>query len=243
MRVLAIAFVYNELPYLPFAVNYYREQGCELYVIDNYSKDGTWEWLQENKIPSHRFDSKEAFQLAWLQGEMIKTLHILKPDWFLWFAPDLFHVFDSTIYETIGLMNRAGFNLIKSPCYSIKNTGEKFGIPLQNHYGWGVVNNKVLLVGKYHEKLTISGDGVGVPDRNVFQTGVIFEYGTCKPKEVQEEKLRRREKAWTLGTPHGHGGHYRRGKELDWVYPTTYPGMEDVRQKPELQKYLKKIIK
>ena len=44
-----ITFVYNELKYLPHVVDYYKKNGCGVYIIDNYSNDGTYEWLIENK--------------------------------------------------------------------------------------------------------------------------------------------------------------------------------------------------
>lgn len=222
MRILAIAFVYNERDYLPDAIRYYREQGCELYVIDNYSDDGTWEWLREHGIASHRFDTQGTFHLEWLQAEMIKTIHAIKPDWFLWFAPDLYHVFRSGIVDTVSLVSGTIHNQIQSITYCFKNTGEKrrTGI-LFNDFHWAYVNRDVILFSKYHPALSITGDKISIPDARPILLGNIFEYGSCKPQHVLEEKLRRRQKAWKLGTAKTHGEHYLEGSRLGWVIPKT----------------------
>lgn len=241
MKILAIAFVYNELPYLPLAVDYYRKQGCELYVIDNMSKDGTWEWLQEQGIPSHRHDTQEAFQLAWLQEEMCKTIHLLKPDWFLWFAPDLFHVFtEQTVREAVEQAVKEGFNQIKAQCYSFKPTKEElFDLPLFMHFRYAHTPSKVLLCSKYDNTLRFSADTIVIQNPTIQRKGAIFEYGSCKPKEVQEEKLKRRQKAWELGTPKGHGTHYLVGKGKNWVYDKNSPDMYDVWGNLQLNNLIK----
>lgn len=218
MRVLAIAFVYNEIELIEKSVRYYHNNGCEVYVIDNMSNDGTWEWLQANNIPSSRCDTGGAFQLEWLQAELLRITHILKPDWFLWFAPDLFHVFYSPIKETIQKIEYLGFNQITSPCYCFKNTGEEAKVfPWESHF-YASKNNPVVLISKHFSEISIIGDTIHVPFPKVYQTGIILEYGGCKSPEKQEAKLARRIRAWELGTPKNHGVHYLQGKENNWVY-------------------------
>ena len=55
LKIVQISCVYNEMEYLPHQLKYIKSQGLDVYVIDNCSTDGTWEWLQENKTPSHQF--------------------------------------------------------------------------------------------------------------------------------------------------------------------------------------------
>ncbi len=215
---MAIAFVYNEIELIEKSVQYYRNNGCEVYVIDNMSNDGTWEWLQANNIPSSRCDTGGAFQLEWLQAELVRILHILKPDWFLWFAPDLFHVFDSPIKETIQRVDYSGHNQIYSLCYCFKNTGEERKGDLWDTYFHASKNNRVVLISKYFSEMSIIGDTIHIINPNIFETGLILEYGGCKSAEKQEEKLARRKRAWELGTPKNHGVHYLQGKENNWIY-------------------------
>lgn len=242
MKVVAITFVYNELRYLPAAIAYYKKQGCDIYVIDNMSTDGTWEWLQENKISSHQFDTDEAFQLDWLQAEMLKTIHSIKPDWFLWFSPDLYITFENTIHDTIGGAAKNGFNQITYPCYCFKNTGE---IKNQILYDEIVMSDmfdlfhfakmvNTLLISKYDEALQIGGDSIFIPDFNILTIGVIVEYGLCKEIKVQETKLQRRTKAWEKkGLPSNYGEHYLIGKNNNWIFDRST--LIDVRQIEEVQ--------
>lgn len=232
MKVLAIAFVYNEIELIGKSVQYYHNNGCDVYVIDNMSNDGTWEWLQANNIPSSRCDTGGAFQLEWLQTELLRILHILKPDWFLWFAPDLFHVFDSPIKETIQNAEYKNYNQISSPCYCFKNTGEeRNGNPWETYF-YASKNNRVVLISKYFEEIGIMGDAIHVPFPKVFKIGIILEYGGTKPVHIQDEKLARRKRAWELGTPKNHGTHYLQGKENNWIYQKE--DCLDLRHCPEV---------
>ena len=38
---LCIGFIYNELEWLPKKVKYCKDNGLDLYIIDNYSTDGS----------------------------------------------------------------------------------------------------------------------------------------------------------------------------------------------------------
>jgi len=250
MKVVAITFVYNELQYLPAAIAYYKKQGCEVYVIDNMSTDGTWEWLKKNNIPSHQFDTDEAFQLDWLQQEMLKTIHVLKPDWFLWFSPDLYITFENTIHDTIVEAGKNGFNQITSTCYCFKNTGEIRNESLYDeivisdmfHIFHFAVMANTILISKYDEGLLIGGDSIFIPDFNVMSTGAIVEYGACKSNQVQETKLMRREKAWKKqNLPSNYGEHYLIGKSHDWVFDRNT--LIDCRQIEEVKKAITTIQK
>lgn len=218
-KITAIAFVYNEIDYLPMAIQYYKDNGCDVYIIDNMSNDGTWEWLQENGIPSHRFDSMEAFQLEWLQEEMVKTLHRIKPAWFVWFAPDMFHVHIRTIRQMVEVAEHNNCNQIFSPCYSFKRIkGEDDYTPLPLYFRYAVFTKMVQFCSKYHENLSIFADRISIPNPKVLNSGIIFEYGGCKPFAIQDTKLKRRQKAWELGTPPTHGSHYLTGKKTNWIH-------------------------
>lgn len=219
MKILAISFVYNEIDYLPLSVEYYRQQGCDVYVIDNMSTDGTWEWLQDQGIPSHRVDTNEEFHLERLQKELLDTVHRLKPLYFLWFSPDLFHVFEEDICDVVDDLHRQGITSVTSPCWNFKNTGEEFALPMPNHYRFAQLNgSNICLLSKYDESVKITADRIRVPAEITITKGFLFEYGACKPREVQESKLARREKAWKSGATRGHGVHYKTGKARNWLY-------------------------
>ena len=222
MKILAITFTFNEQDYLPYAVDYYRKQGVDLYVIDNFSTDGTFKWVKEQGISGHQVDTQDAFHLQWLQDALLTVVKEVKPDWFIWFSPDLFHVLSliHTLREVIEMADAQGFNQIKSPCYCFRNTGEDFQTPLPKYYRYAFQTaSPVLLISKYVEgNTTMLADVIIIPEPKIFEIGRIFEYGGCKPALIQEIKLARRQRAWELGVPCSHGSHYLRGKELGWIY-------------------------
>lgn len=228
MKVLAITFVHNELEFISKAVRYYQNQGCLVYVIDNMSDDGTWEWLQENNISSSRCDTDGTFQLDWLQREMVKVLHNLKPDWFIWFSPDLYHVFEESIYATIEKVDKDGYNQITSPCYCFRNTGEVNNQDLYSEitildmidiFYYATRNDATHLISKYHKEIQIGGDSIFIPNAKKVRMGMIFEYGACKSIAIQERKLARRIAAWRLkGLPSNYGTHYLNGKKNNWIF-------------------------
>lgn len=216
-KVLAITFVYNERAYIEDAIKYYQRQGCGIYIIDNMSDDGTWEWLQENNIMSQQIDTNDAFHLDILQQRMIDVLHVIQPDWFVWFAPDMFHVFDTPIVDTITAASECGFNQIKSPCYCFKNTGETEVGKFWDIYHYAKPDYRVTLISKYCSQIQISGDSIFYPNANPIKAGIILEYGACKPREIMEAKLARRRKAWQMGLNPGYGKHYLIGEQNNWI--------------------------
>lgn len=244
MKITTIIFAYNELPYLPYWKTYYLNQGCGLYVIDNMSTDGTWEWLQDNNIPSHRFDTEGAFQLEWLMAELKNTLDKIKPDWFVIAGIDMYHIFTNRISEVIKKADLCGYNQIKCRyIFPFKNTGEPFYRDMRKVFFYAEKKNpsNVCLISKYVKDLTIKGDMVELPFSTILHSGAILEYGMCKPKEVNEEKYQRRKKAWDLyGTPKGHGIHYMKGREVNWKWDKER--LIDVRKHEQGKVYLNLLL-
>ena len=90
MSKLCIGFYYNELEWLQKKVDYCKDNGLNLYVIDNMSTDGTYEWLVDNRVCCHRFDTEEIYHLPRLQAEMMRVLKDLQPEWVVYLDADLF---------------------------------------------------------------------------------------------------------------------------------------------------------
>lgn len=241
MKILTITFAYNELEYLKDYVNYYRSQGTDVYIIDNYSNDGTYEWLIENGIPHHRVNSNETFDLRVLQKDLERTLHILKPDWIVYAGIDLFNVFDKSVYDTIVEADSLGYNQLSVPCYSALNTGELFGTPLYKHFKRGGYWRRLTMISKYHPELKMVGDDIVIPDPNRMKVnGMMCNYGGCKPIAEQKEKLKRREKAWDNGLNKNTGRHFKKLEKINWLYEENKT--IDFLQS-EHSKYFKKLIK
>jgi len=151
MTLLYITFVFNERKYLPHVIDFHRTQGCEFYIIDNYSTDGTWEWLQENKIPSHRIDTNDEFAVETLQRDLENTVNGIKPDWVLFGGGDLYFLVKEKLSDYIEKIDKEGYNLLALLCLSPVNTGEKHNTPLPQHYFFSNVYRNVTMISKYEE--------------------------------------------------------------------------------------------
>lgn len=219
MRILYITFVYNELAYLPDAIKYYNNQGCDIYIIDNYSNDGTYEWLIENNIKCNRFDTNESFDLTLLQKELTRVLRVEKPDWVVYGSADLYYVFNKTIKNTIMYAEKLGCNQISVPCYGALNTGEKFNTPLYKNYFYGKYYKDLEMISKYDKDIQMNGDNIIIPSIKTYNApGIMVNYGACKPIAEQKIKLKRRQKAWDNGLSVRTGKHFKWGEAHNWAW-------------------------
>jgi 2-polyprenyl-3-methyl-5-hydroxy-6-metoxy-1,4-benzoquinol methylase len=239
MRILYIAFVYNELPYIEDVVSYYKKQGLDIYIIDNMSTDGTYEWLIENKIRCSRFDTNESFDLTLLQKEVFRVIMEDKPDWIVYGSADLYYVFDKTIKKTIIDAEKLGCNQISTPCYGALNTGEDFKTPLYKTYFHGMYYRDLQMISKFDEDLQMNGDNIIIPDIKTYNApGMMVNYGACKPIAEQRIKLERRQKAWDNGLSVRTGKHFKWGESNDWKWnKEEYLNFH----KCEHKKYFKKL--
>lgn len=219
MKILATAFCYNELPYIEEWVKYYRSQGCELFVLDNMSNDGTYEWLVDNDIHCDRVNTNESFHLTKLQTELTKHIHRIKPDWVVYTGIDLFLITDNGLKQTIENLDSQGIGKVPLMCFGALNTGEKFGLPLHKHFFNASYWKDITLIGKYNETFSLNGDNItNRYEEPQFTSGIMVNYGACKPAAEQEEKLKRRKKAWSEGLRAGTGRHFLKGKAKNWIY-------------------------
>jgi len=220
VKPLMMTFVYNERKYLPHAIEYYKRNNCDVYIIDNYSNDGTWEWLQENNIPSHRLDTNGEFALKVLQADFMETLKKLKPNWVMYGAGDLYHIFDKPIDEALKEIEDNGYNAVNTQCYSAVNTGEVHKIPLPINYLNLKKYIRVRMIARWSEDYNINGDEVNFEGLNPCDTGISVNYGLCKTLDEWNDKLERRKKAWESGgADKKHGKHLVKYKTKDLIYP------------------------
>ena len=241
MKVLMICFVYNEIKYLPHIINYYRKNSCVVYVIDNMSTDGTWEWMQKNNIPGHRLDTNDSFDLRILQREVENILPLLNPDWIIYSSADLYFVAWEPLKDYIEKVDAMGYNQLSIMCWSAFNTGEKFGIPLPYHYHYAAPWNNVVMISKYGKGFSMNGDSIMIDDARCYTAkhAMAINYGACKPREEQEVKLARRKKAWANGMRPRQGRHFLDGQKNNWIKDKK--GLTDLRKVPEF-KYIEKIF-
>jgi glycosyltransferase involved in cell wall biosynthesis len=240
MKILFITFVYNEKAYLPDIISYYQKQGIDIYIIDNMSVDGTFEWLLENNIPCSRLDTNESFDLRLLQAEADRIIEIKKPEWVVYGGADLYYIFNKTIREVIEDVDKSGFNQVSCNCYGALNTGEPLTLPLYKCYQYGVVYRPLIMISKYVKGFKLEGDSIKVDEPNVFiSDGIMVNYGACKPLNEQKIKLQRRQKAWVNGLDPRTGKHFLKYKEINWLWKRK-PGM-DLLECPDKELF-KKLI-
>jgi len=125
MKILACGVVYNEMDILPYLLSHYKSQGIGVFIFDNFSDDGTWEYLQDNKIACERVSSDGKMSTIQFFKKMTAKWDEMKPDWCIYLDADEFPLtFQfSSLKELIEDRNRKGFNIIKQTRVNFRPTG------------------------------------------------------------------------------------------------------------------------
>ena len=233
MKVLCILTAWNEMEYLPFKVEYCRQNKLDLYVIDHMSDDGSWEWLQEKNISSHRFDNGGIYDLFSLQSEILRTVHRIKPDWVIYNGCDLFPITLTPLAEYLEELDKHGYSGAQIDFINFFNTGEQPNddpFSTYFYYAASALTTKysdypqefksLTMIHKYDPLAVYNGDDVFFPGIRVAKIeGVMVNYGGTKSELQRNAILQRRQKAWKLGTtPVDHGIHYAYSKEKNWKW-------------------------
>jgi len=239
MKILVAAFAYNEIKYISEMVNYYRNQGCYLNIIDNCSTDGTFEWMRNNGVQTRKINTGGTFDLLKLQKFLLSDIRAHKPDWVVYAGIDIIYSFWRTIRKTIESADRMGYNIIGVQHYNLYNTGEEYKQPLYKNYFHGRKGNKLFMIAKYSEPFGFEADSIQLKNRKIYYAnGLLLNYGNCKPASERTDTFKRREKAWNNGLDRNYGVHYLEGMQRGWIWPKEE--LIDMRT-IEDYKYIKKI--
>jgi len=125
MKVLACGVVYNEIDILPYLLDYLKSQGIEIFIFDNFSNDGTWEYLQNSGIECERINSNGKFSLIQFIKRVMAKWKEIKPSWCIYLDADEFPLtfqFPS-LKEFIKDRDRKGFNVITQTRINFRPTG------------------------------------------------------------------------------------------------------------------------
>lgn len=222
LKIVAIGYVYNEIEYIKYKHMWAIQQDVDLYVIDNMSTDGTWEYLQENNIPSHRFNTQNKFNIVTLQKELVNTLHKLKPDWYIWNGCDTFRYTKNGLRNDIEFADSQGYDSLTLTLIDIKNTGEKKEknkSPFHTYFYGNIVRDQTT-IGKYNKDIKLHGDNIkSFNKKNILFDGVLVNYGMTKSVKEREETYNRRQLAWKKdGLRKDFGGHYKQASLKKWVW-------------------------
>ncbi len=239
MKILAVAFAYNEIKYISNMVRYYRDQDCDIFILDNDSIDGTTEWLAANKVKTSICKTGGLFHLLQLQAGLVKAIKKIKPDWIIYTGIDIRYSFPWTIRKTIEKADKDGFNMIGVQYYNMYNTGEPPAYPMSENYFHARNLKRLYMISKYQEPFGFEADSIQIKGRKIFEAkGVLINYGNCKPKEEREHTFRRRKRAWEAGLDRNYGVHYIDGHNRNWIWPKGE--LIDIRE-TEDYKYIKNI--
>ena len=216
--------VWNEIDYMPLRKRYCDENNLELYVVDNMSDDGTWEYLQDNNISCHRIDTNGTFHLSMLQQEVARTVHdqeLTTDDWVIYSGCDQFACIDRNIHDWLHSLSSRNINTISSKLMSMFNTGElheKFD-PVNTFHHGNIMKQTREFIHKYTAHFKYIADGLHMNSKKRLDfPGITINYGQTKPAEEREATFARRRKAWTQGLPKAWGSHYKSGQSRKWKW-------------------------
>lgn len=200
MRILNVITCYNEIDYLPYVVEYYQDQGIDLYIIDNYSTDGTYEWALEHNIPCHRVDTKGIDYQNILQLVQLAVIHFLKPDWVIFGGGDRYIVTPSMpLKALVKSCDDQGFNVIKCRRLDFCDTGEERikAHPLKLFYHYietGGHSKQTICMHKYHSQNEYKGNLVQLENPKICKIeGYELSFEGTKPIQQREELYRRKQ--------------------------------------------------
>ena len=120
-RVLAIVKAYNEADIIVPSLRYLISQGIDVYLVDNWSDDGTWELVQQfigrGVVGAERYPVRDESRYGW-RGLLERTEEIARTvpaDWYIHYDVD--EVRRSPwpqlrLKDAIHRVDRSGFNAI-----------------------------------------------------------------------------------------------------------------------------------
>lgn len=242
-KYLYITHIFNEIDYLPLKVKWCRTNGLGIYVLDNYSTDGSWEWMKKHGIACERINTDGSFHLGILQKATDVAIRRIRPEWVIYLGMDSFAMTDNRLCDEIIQASIKGFNNIQMTWGNMLNTGEPIGKfdPFNTYFYYARIRQKIGLIWKFHPRARLCADGIEFHNKRILNLeGIMLNYGNAKSANERMQTLKRREKAWRMGLTRGWGTHYLSGKKINWIWDKkTTP---DIR-KSEYFKYIEKLQK
>jgi hypothetical protein len=120
MSILRLLTVYNEKDIIRENIEYYINQGIESIVLDNYSKDGSYEILKEYEGKGIRWIERyrtDFFDIVKLNTILLNLAFKEKEDYFIWIDDEILGFFDTRfpLKDTILKL----FNYFNNDCFSV----------------------------------------------------------------------------------------------------------------------------
>lgn len=127
LRILSCLCAYNEMDILPHLLKYLHSQGIDTFTFDNYSTDGTWEFLKDNHYDCARLNTNGQLNLVQIIKAKMQKWNKEKPDWCIYQDSDEFPLTSEfpTLREFIENRGETGYNAISQTRVPFLPTGEE----------------------------------------------------------------------------------------------------------------------
>ena len=235
MNITAIFPTFNEMQSLPYIIENYKQEGINFFVIDNYSTDGTWEYLQDNNIPSEQINTNGTFNLSLLQRAMERNIKRINPDWAIMTGGDIFIHSEFPLIEMVKDLDYKGYTLINLNelkfCYTGEERLDKDPHDVYYYYQFNGIQPRLHSMKDF---LGYNGDSIRRKNNNknsITASNICsFHYSNMKSKEQRIETLARRRLAWNSGLTRDWGTHFLKHEKQDWFW--TKEEVEDIRLTP-----------
>jgi glycosyltransferase involved in cell wall biosynthesis len=240
--ILNIVCCYNEMQYLPSVLDFYKREGIDVVVADNFSDDATWEWLNDQHIPCIRFDTNGEFNLFKLQAVRKELMrHFSEYDWVIYGDADEYLIGDVPLSELVEMAVSENKNSISFPCFEMMNTGEpRIGNPVGVYFSYERQGRRSRLY-KNRKGIRFAGDSIRGDRPLIYDSSVLLNYGKTKTKKSRSETLERRQKAWTAGLPPVLGRHYAADAACNWTWNAN--NLKDIRKHKLFTTITEKVLK
>ena len=238
---------WNEIEYIPKCVKFYQQHGIHVVVADNKSDDGSWEWLNDNKIDCFQFDTSGMFSVG--KQQQLRLDYIKSHpeyDWIIYGDSDEYPATQVDLLDVFRAADDNNCNVIRMKSFELHNTGEKRGEPTQTYFyyseryaGFGGIER----IHKNVDQIKYLGDLIKIPGKRVanLQLGNYLNYGNTKTPQQREGVYQRRKLAWEAGVePRSHGSHYaaNRSRGFKWDKNT----LKDIREHHDWSFIKEKVV-
>lgn len=247
MKILNFMCCWNEIEYLPKCVKFYQQHGIDVVVADNYSDDGSWEWLNDNNVDCFQFDTNGMFTVKkqqQLRLDYVKSHS--EYDWIIYGDSDEYPATRNNLLEVFQAAQDNDCNVIRMKSFELHNTGEERHEPTQTYFYYSERYSTRSGIERIHKNVSnfsYQGDFIKLPGKRVadVDSGNYLNYGNTKTAEQRERVFQRRKLAWDRGVePHGHGSHYLKNRSRGFIWDKN--NLKDIRQHADWNFIKSKVV-
>jgi len=207
-KVLAIIHTYNESDVIDMLLQYLLDQGLDVYVVDNWSTDGTYEKIQcySESVPKRvfleRFPEGGRTEYYEWYHQLQRTEEIsrkLSYQWYIHYDADEMRVspwINVSLRDAIYYIDSLGYNLIENTVIDFKLTDDKAEnlFMKDGYYDFGHKETHFLQTKTWKKsdslQLKESGGHVAVvPEPKIFPLKILNRHYPLRSMEQAERKI------------------------------------------------------